>query len=245
QPGAPLDFPFLPNCKICRTGYVIDYTGESRQLKVEGERFLPALGLALVLIFLVLSAQFNSFRDPFIILLGSVPLALFGSLMVTFLRMPNPELPYWTDSFTTTLNIYSQVGMVTLIGLISKNGILIVEFANQLQRRGLSKLDAIRHAGRIRLRPVLMTSLATIFGHLPLTLVSGAGAEARNSIGLVLVVGMAVGTFFTLFAVPCIYMLIAKTHGNASEPSEETADLTEDDSGDEADQPLEALPALA
>jgi len=199
--------------QILPDGYVIDYTGESRQLRTEGNTFLPAFGLALVLIFLVLAAQFNSFRDPFVILAGSVPLAMFGALLMTFLKMPNPNIPFLTDGWTTTLNIYSQVGLVTLVGLVSKNGILIVEFANELQRGGLSKLSAIRQAARIRLRPVLMTTVATVAGHFPLVLVTGAGAIARNSIGLVLVAGMAIGTLFTLFIVPSLYVLIAKEHG--------------------------------
>lgn len=200
--------------KILPAGYVIDYTGESRQLRNEGgnNKFLSTLGLASILIFLVLAAQFNSFRDPFVILLGSVPLAIFGSLIFTFLKMPNPNMEFWTDGWTTTFNIYTQVGLVTLVGLISKNGILIVEFANQLQRQGQTKLEAIREASLTRFRPVLMTSCATVFGHLPLTLVTGPGAEARNSIGLVLVGGMAIGTLFTLFVVPALYMLIAKKH---------------------------------
>ncbi len=195
-------------------GYVLDYTGESRQLRKGGggTTFLGTLGLAAILIFLVLAAQFNSFRDPFIILLGSVPLAMFGATIFTFLKMPNPNLAFWTDGFTTTFNIYTQVGLVTLVGLVSKNGILIVEFANELQRHGKSKLDAVREASLTRLRPIMMTSFATVFGHFPLTLVTGAGAEARNSIGLVLVGGMAIGTLFTLFFVPVIYMLIAKDH---------------------------------
>jgi multidrug efflux pump len=192
-------------------GFVIDYTGESRQLRLEGDNFLPVFMLAVSLIFLVLAAQFNSFRDPLVILLGSVPLALFGSLCFTFLRMLNPNLPFWTDGFTTTLNIYSQVGLVTLVGLVAKNGILIVEFANVLQLEGKTKLQAVHEAAMTRLRPILMTSAATVFGHFPLVLVTGAGAAARNSIGLVLVGGMAIGTFFTLLVVPCLYMLIAKT----------------------------------
>ncbi len=196
--------------KIMPPGYVIDYTGESRQLRAEGDKFLPALALALLLIFLVLAAQFNSFRDPLIILLGSVPLAMFGSLVFTFLKMPAPNVPFWTDGWTTTLNIYSQVGLVTLVGLVAKNGILIVEFANQCQLRGLNKLASVREAARVRLRPVLMTTVATVAGHFPLVLVSGAGAAARNSIGLVLVGGMAIGTIFTLFIVPCLYVLLAK-----------------------------------
>ena len=206
--------------KIMPEGYKIDYTGESRQLRTEGNTFLPAFGLALILIFLVLAAQFNSFRDPFVILAGSVPLAMFGALLMTFLKMPNPQLAFFTDGWTTTLNIYSQVGLVTLVGLVSKNGILVVEFANELQRKGLAKLEAIRHAGRIRRRAVLMTTVATVAGHFPLTLVTGAGAEARNSIGLVLVAGMAIGTVFTLFVVPSLYMLIAKDHRRESEVDE-------------------------
>jgi multidrug efflux pump len=194
---------------ILPAGYVIDYTGESRQLRTEGRRFLPAFTLALVMIFLVLAAQFNSFRDPFVILAGSVPLAMFGALIFTFLRMPNPNVPFWTSGWTTTLNIYSQVGLVTLVGLISRNGILMVDFANKRQEQGLPKYQAVREAALTRLRPILMTTSATIAGFFPLTLVTGAGAEARNSIGLVLVGGMAIGTLFTLFVVPSIYMLVA------------------------------------
>jgi len=198
--------------KIMPENYSVDYTGESRQLIREGNKFLPAFMLAVVLIFLVLAAQFNSFRDPFVILAGSVPLAMFGALIFTFLKMPNPQMPYWTDGFTTTLNIYSQVGLVTLIGLVAKNGILVVEFANKMQESGADKLAAVREASLTRLRPILMTTFATVAGHFPLCLVSGPGAEARNSIGLVLVGGMAIGTLFTLFVVPSLYMLMAKDH---------------------------------
>ena len=198
--------------EILPPGYSINYTGESRQLRVEGGKFLPALGMAILMIFLVLAVQFNSFRDPFVILLGSVPLAMFGALIFTVLKMPNPNMPFWTNGWTTTMNIYAQVGLVTLVGLIAKNGILIVEFANKLQEQGQAKFDAIREAAMTRLRPVLMTSIATIAGHFPLTLVDGPGAAARNSIGLVLVGGMAIGTLFTLFVVPSLYMLMARTH---------------------------------
>jgi multidrug efflux pump len=208
--------------KILPKGYVIDYTGESRQLRTEGERFLPAFMLAVVLIFLVLAAQFNSFRDPFVILAGSVPLAMFGALLMTFLKMPNPNLHFFTDGWTTTLNVYSQVGLVTLVGLVSKNGILIVEFANKLQEEGQTKLEAVKNAAMTRLRPVLMTSVATVCGHFPLTLVTGPGAAARNSIGLVLVAGMAIGTAFTLFFVPAIYVLIARDHRAEAAAAEET-----------------------
>jgi multidrug efflux pump len=204
--------------KILPKGYVIDYTGESRQLRTEANKFLPAFGLAVVLIFLVLAAQFNSFRDPFVILAGSVPLAMFGALVFTFLKMPDPNIPFWTHGWTSTLNIYSQVGLVTLVGLVSKNGILIVEFANKLQEQGRSKHEAIREAALTRLRPILMTSGATIAGHFPLTLVTGAGAAARNSIGLVIVGGMTIGSLFTLFVVPSIYMLIARDHSTEEAP---------------------------
>jgi multidrug efflux pump len=198
--------------EILPQGYRIDYTGESRQLRKEANTFVPAFGLAILLIFLVLAVQFNSFRDPFVILAGSVPLAMFGASIFTFLKMPDPNMSFFTDGWTTTVNVYSQVGLVTLIGLISKNGILIVEFANSLQREGHPKLEAIRQASATRLRPILMTTLATVCGHFPLTLVSGPGAEARNSIGLVLVGGMTIGTFFTLFFVPAIYLLVARDH---------------------------------
>jgi multidrug efflux pump len=168
-------------------------------LRYEGSALWTAFGLALILIFLVLAAQFNSFRDPFIILLGSVPLALVGALLPVFLGK-------------TSLNIYSQIGLITLVGLIAKNGILIVEFANKLQEEGVAKLDAIRRASATRLRPVMMTSAATVFGHLMLIFVTGPGAAARNSIGWVLVIGMAVGSVFTLFVVPAFYVLIARDH---------------------------------
>ena len=177
-------------------GVIFDYAGESRQIRREGRALTQTLVFSLVLIYLVLAAQFRSFRDPLIVLVGSVPLAISGALVFSFLDL-------------TTINIYSQVGLITLVGLIAKNGILIVEFANKLQEKGLEKMAAIREASLTRLRPVLMTSAATVFGHLPLVLVTGPGAEARNSIGTVLVSGMIVGSFFTLFIVPVFYSLIA------------------------------------
>ncbi len=207
-----LKFLETESARILPANYRLDYTGESRQLRTEGNKFLPAMILSLLMIFLVLAAQFNSFRDPWIILLGSVPLAIFGALIFCFLKMPNPILPFWTHGWTTTLNIYSQVGLVTLVGLVTKNGILIVQFANELQRTGRAKIIAIREASLLRLRPVLMTSVATVAGHFPLTMVTGAGAAARNSIGLVIVSGMAIGTLFTLLVIPAIYMLLAKDH---------------------------------
>ncbi len=180
-------------------GLVIDHAGESRQIRREGSALTVTLGFALVLIYLVLAAQFQSFRDPLIVLLGSVPLAISGALLFSFLDL-------------TTINIYSQVGLITLVGLIAKNGILVVEFANTLQEQGRAKAAALREAALTRLRPVLMTSLATAFGHLPLVFVTGPGAEARNSIGIVLVAGMTVGTLFTLFVVPVFYSLVAADH---------------------------------
>jgi multidrug efflux pump len=185
--------------QILPPGYTIDFAGESRQIRQEGSTLLGTLGFAVVLIYLVLAAQFGSFRDPLVVLLGSVPLALAGALVFTFLGF-------------TTVNIYSQIGLITLIGLIAKNGILIVEFANTLQAEGRAKLAAIREASLTRLRPVLMTTAATVFGHLPLVFVTGAGAEARNSIGIMLVTGMLIGTLFTLFILPAVYMLFAADH---------------------------------
>src|SRR5436189_1476796 len=224
--------------KILPAGYVTDYTGGSRQLRLEGSKFGAVFGLAIVLIFLVLAAQFNSFRDPFIILLGSVPLAMFGAGIFMFLKMPFGE--FFTDGWTTSFNIYSQVGLVTLVGLVSKNGILIVQFANELQRKGVDKLAAIAQAARIRLRPIMMTCVATVAGHLPLSFVSGAGAAARNSIGRVLVGGMTIGTIFTLFIVPSLYMLIAKEHHEKS-----LMDVGWDDTPEDVDLTPEMAPALA
>jgi multidrug efflux pump len=178
-------------------GFTIDYAGQSRQLRTEGSRFLGTFLLSALLIYLVLAAQFESFRDPFIILAGSVPLALAGALLFSFLNL-------------TTLNIYSQVGLITLVGLVSKNGILIVQFANHLQETGAKKLAAVIEASSTRLRPILMTTAATVFGHFPLIIATGPGAGARNSIGIMLVSGMIIGTVFTLFIVPSIYMLVAR-----------------------------------
>jgi len=201
--------------KILPQGFTVDYAGESRQLRVEGSKFLGTFFLSAILIYLVLAAQFESFRDPFIVLAGSVPLALSGALMFSFLGL-------------TTLNIYSQVGLITLVGLIAKNGILIVEFANHLQETGRTKLEAIIEAAGTRLRPILMTTAATVFGHFPLVLATGPGAGARNSIGIMLVSGMIIGTAFTLFVVPSIYMLVARRHvGEAQEPEVDADEFPE------------------
>ena len=208
-PQVPLDqaLGFLENeaRKILPQGFTIDYAAESRQLRVEGSKFLGTFLLSAILIYLVLAAQFESFRDPFIVLAGSVPLAMSGALMFSFLGF-------------TTLNIYSQVGLITLVGLVSKNGILIVEFANHLQEMGKTKLDAIVEAASTRLRPILMTTAATVIGHFPLVLAKGPGAGARNSIGVMLVSGMIVGTLFTLLVVPSIYMLVARKREAAASP---------------------------
>jgi len=202
-PPVPLDkaLSFLENeaRTILPEGFNIDYAGESRQLRTEGSKFLGTFLLSAILIYLVLAAQFESFRDPFIILAGSVPLAVSGALLFSFLGL-------------TTLNIYSQVGLITLVGLVSKNGILIVQFANELQQRGRDKLAAVIEAAATRLRPILMTTAATVVGHFPLVLATGPGAGARNSIGIMLVSGMVIGTVFTLFVVPSIYVLVARTH---------------------------------
>jgi multidrug efflux pump len=200
-PPVPLDqaLTFLENeaRAILPQGFTIDYAGESRQLRTEGSKFLATFLLSAVLIYLVLAAQFESFRDPFIILAGSVPLAISGALLFSFLGL-------------TSLNIYSQVGLITLVGLVSKNGILIVQFANHLQETGRDKLAAVIEASSTRLRPILMTTAATVVGHFPLVLATGPGAGARNSIGIMLVSGMLVGTMFTLFVVPSIYVLVAR-----------------------------------
>jgi multidrug efflux pump len=200
-PNVPLDqaLTFLEDTakQILPQGFTVDYAGESRQLRVEGSKFLGTFLLSAILIYLVLAAQFESFRDPFIILAGSVPLAMSGALAFSFLGF-------------TTLNIYSEVGLITLVGLIAKNGILIVEFANHLQESGHTKIEAIIGAASTRLRPILMTTAATVFGHFPLVFARGPGAGARNSIGIMLVSGMIIGTAFTLFIVPSIYMLVAR-----------------------------------
>ena len=180
-------------------GFAFDYAGASRQYVQEGSALYVTFGLALALIFLVLAAQFESFRDPLVILV-TVPLSICGALIPLFLGF-------------SSMNIYTQVGLVTLIGLITKHGILIVEFANQLRRdKGLGPRAAVEEAAAIRLRPVLMTTAAMVFGMLPLILASGAGAVSRFDIGLVIATGMSVGTLFTLFVLPCVYSVPAKPH---------------------------------
>jgi multidrug efflux pump len=211
-PGVSLDkaLGFLEGAarKTLPRGYTIDYAGESRQLRTEGGKFLGMFLLSAILIGLVLAAQFESFRDPFVIMTGSAPLALSGALMFMFLGF-------------TSLNIYSQIGLITLVGLVAKNGILIVQFANHLQETGLDKAKAVIEAAGTRLRPILMTTAATVFGHLPLIFARGPGAGARNSIGITLVSGMIIGSVFTLFFVPAIYTVVARVHKPAEVPEQE------------------------
>lgn len=199
--------------EILPKNYSIDYAGESRQLRKEGNTMVGVLLISMLVVYFVLTIQFNSFRDPLVVLLGCAPLALSGALMLPFVSL-------------TTINIYSQIGLITLIGLIAKNGILIVEFANHLQLQGKTKLEAVRGAASTRLRPILMTTGATVLGHFPLVLVTGAGAEARNSIGIILVAGMLIGTFFTLIVLPLLYDLLAQDHRGEIEIEEELSSTT-------------------
>ncbi|MES1945624.1 RND multidrug efflux transporter [Salinisphaera sp. PC39] len=204
--GEALDFLERTAAEVLPQDYKTDYAGQSRQFVQEGNTLVITFFFAVIIIFLVLAAQFESFRDP-VIMLVTVPMSVAGALLFITLGF-------------TTVNIYTQVGLITLIGLISKHGILIVEFANQLQRdQGLAKRAAIEEAAALRLRPILMTTASTVFGVVPLILASGAGASARFSMGLVIVAGMSIGTLFTLFVVPAIYMLLA------SDDSAETAEV--------------------
>ena len=184
--------------EVAPSGYTMDYAGPSRQFMAESGGFLVTMFFAILIVFLVLAAQFESFRDPIVILV-SVPLALFGALIFINLGF-------------TTLNVYTQVGLVTLMGLISKHGILIVEFANELQEAGRSKLDAIVEASSVRLRPILMTTAAMVLGVVPLVIASGAGAAGRQSMGIVIFTGLSIGTLFTLFVVPALYLFIGADH---------------------------------
>ncbi len=186
---------------VLPAGYSVDHAGVSRQLRKEGSTMISVLMISVIVVYLALVVQFNSFRLPLVVLLGSVPLALSGAMLFSFLNL-------------TTINLYAQIGFVTLVGLVAKNGILVTEFAHREQVRGLAKADAIRSAASMRLRAVLMTTAATVLGHFPLVLVSGAGAEARNSIGIILVAGMAIGTLFTLFILPSVYLWLAKDTGD-------------------------------
>ena len=196
---------------VLPANYTIDYAGISRQLKKEGNSMVSVLVIAIIVVYLALAIQFNSFRLPLVVMVGSVPLALSGAMLFTFLSF-------------TTINIYAQIGFITLVGLIAKNGILITEFAHEQQRHGMMKIDAIKEAAALRLRPVLMTTAATVLGHFPLVFVTGPGAEARNSIGIILVAGMAIGTVFTLFILPSVYLWLAsETEPEEMEPAADSS----------------------
>ena len=204
-------------------GYTIDYGGESRQFMQESGGFLATLSFAIIIIFLVLAAQFESLRDPLVIMI-SVPMAIVGALIPLFFGV-------------ATMNIYTQVGLLTLVGLITKHGILMVEFANELQlNEGLDKRSAIEMAARIRLRPILMTTAAMVTGLIPLLTASGAGAASRFSIGLVVVAGMSIGTLFTLFVLPAVYVAIATDH-RANAESDRTKEIADFDLGNPALKP--------
>jgi multidrug efflux pump len=194
--------------QVAPSGYTADYSGESRQYMLGSGSFVFTLLFALVIVYLALAAQFESFRDPAVILV-SVPMALFGALIFINLGV-----------LGITLNIYTQVGLVTLLGLVSKHGILIVQFANELQRAGHAKLRAIEEAAAVRLRPILMTTAAMCFGVIPLVIASGAGAAGRRNMGMVLVTGLAIGTLFTLFVVPAMYVFIGADHGHEHQPGD-------------------------
>ncbi|WP_428489541.1 efflux RND transporter permease subunit [Rhodopila sp.] len=179
---------------------LIDYAGPLRQFVQESSGFVATFGLALIIIFLALAALFESFRDPLVILV-SIPMSIAGALVFISLGFGG-----------ASLNIYTEVGLVTLMGLISKHGILIVTVANEAQRAGMSKLDAIIHAAGVRLRPILMTTAAMVLGVVPLITASGAGAASRFNMGLVIASGLSIGTLFTLFVLPAVYLVIAARH---------------------------------
>jgi multidrug efflux pump len=184
------------------TGYTVDYAGVSRQFVQESTGVMATFGFAIIIAFLTLAALYESFRDPLVILI-SVPLSILGALIFIALGVHG-----------ASLNIYTQVGLVTLIGLISKHGILIVEVANEEQKSGKSKRDAILAAAGVRLRPILMTTAAMVLGVVPLVLARGEGGASRFAIGLVISTGLAIGTLFTLFVVPAVYLMIGATHAH-------------------------------
>lgn len=196
--GEVLDFMRSAVKEVAPVGYSVDYSGQSRQFNQESGGFVVTMLFAVIIVFLALAALFESFRDPIVILV-SVPLALFGATMFIFLGF-------------ASINIYTEVGLVTLMGLISKHGILIVEVANQLQKTGKSKRQAIEEASAVRLRPILMTTAAMVFGVVPLVIASGAGAAGRHAMGLVIFTGLSIGTLFTLFVVPAMYLFLAADH---------------------------------
>ena len=202
--GETLDYLRDSVKALAPSGYTVDYAGPSRQYVQESGNFALTFAFALIIVFLALAAQFESFRDPVVILV-SVPLALFGAMIFIFLGF-------------ASMNIYTEVGLVTLMGLISKHGILIVEVANRMQRQGMSKLEAIIEAAGNRLRPILMTTAAMVFGVFPLVIASGAGAAGRQAMGIVIFSGLSIGTLFTLFVVPAMYLFIAAEHQHEDQP---------------------------
>ena len=202
--GEALNYLRQLAAKTLPQGYSIDYAGQSRQFTQESSALVVTFFFALIIIFLALAAQFESFRDPIIILV-TVPMSICGALIFISLGIGG-----------ASLNIYTEVGLVTLIGLISKHGILIVEFANNLQKQGHSKREAIEMAAAIRLRPILMTTAAMVLGVVPLIVATGAGAISRYNMGLVIASGLSIGTLFTLFVVPAMYMLMAAGHAGGS-----------------------------
>jgi multidrug efflux pump len=220
--GQAVDF-LEGEAKNLPTGFSHDYLADSRQYVHEGNQLAVTFGFALIIIFLVLAAQFESLRDPLVIMI-SVPMAIVGAMLPLFFGV-------------ATMNIYTQVGLLTLVGLISKHGILMVEFANELQlKEGLDRRSAIEMAARVRLRPILMTTAAMVTGLIPLLTASGAGAASRFSIGLVVVAGMSIGTLFTLFVLPAVYVAIATDHRAGAE-SERAKEIEEFDLGSKALKP--------
>jgi multidrug efflux pump len=205
--GEALDFLDGTAKRVLKPGYATDLDGTSREFRKSSDSLTLVFALALVFIFLVLAAQFESFVDPFVILL-SVPLSMAGALLAL----------KWSGG---TLNVFSQIGLITLVGLITKHGILIVEFANQLREQGVGTLEAIQRSAAQRLRPIMMTTGAMVLGAVPLALASGAGAESRQQIGWVIVGGMSLGTLLTIFVVPTMYTLLARKHapGPRTEPT--------------------------
>ncbi len=199
-------------------GYNVDYSGQARQFVNESGGFVLTLMFAVIIVYLALAAQFNSLRDPIVILV-SVPMALFGALVFINLLPGFVGANLISSRWATSLNIYTQVGLVTLMGLISKHGILIVEFANELQRAGKSKREAIEQAAATRLRPILMTTAAMVLGVVPLITATGAGAMSRFAMGLVIATGLSIGTLFTLFVVPAFYMMIAADRSRTPAPA--------------------------
>ncbi|HJS91440.1 MAG TPA: efflux RND transporter permease subunit [Steroidobacteraceae bacterium] len=207
--GAALAFLQKTLEQVAPSGYTVDYSGQSRQYMEGSNTFLLTFGFALIIVYLALAALFESFRDPVVILV-SVPAALFGALL-------------FINIGVTSLNIYTQVGLVTLLGLISKHGILMVQFANDEQRAGRPKRAAIVEAAAVRLRPILMTTAAMVLGVLPLVLATGAGAAGRRAMGIVIFTGLSIGTIFTLFIVPAVYLLLAADHEREREKLAEPA----------------------